>query len=66
MRKSQTPPIRWSWLAALLTGSAVTLLGVLRGLDPDDIVMRTTVATSVVGFVVSFLSSIARFVSHEG
>lgn len=36
-------------LVALLGASAVTLTGVIRGLDPDMILMRASVAAVVLG-----------------
>lgn len=40
-------------LVGLLTASTVTLVGVVRGIDPDAILLRAVVAACVMGVTVS-------------
>ena len=44
----------WGLIAATLMGSMVTLIGVIRGIDPSMVLQRVAVAASVTGIVVMF------------
>ncbi len=50
----------WGGVAALLTGSLVTLIGVLNGVEPATILLRAFAAGVLLGGLASVASSIVR------
>jgi hypothetical protein len=58
-----TPGNTWPWgrIAAALTSCLVTLIGVVRDLDPDVILWRAFVASLLMGMLVS----VGRYVINQ-
>ncbi len=54
----------WGAVVALAVACAVTLVGVLRGMDPDVILLRAFSAAVACGVVISLAASIVRWLSH--
>lgn len=64
--KRKTPKTPLGWVAGLLTACGVTLLGVIRGLDPDVILLRASCAALVIGVVVTVAVWIAASLAVSG
>ena len=58
--KSQSDQSPWGRVAGLLTACAVTLVGVMSGLDPHVILIRAAISSLVVGVVVAVGVSLVR------
>lgn len=54
------PPGPWGSVAALLAGCLVTLIGVIRGVDPDVILLRAVVAAVVLGVLATLAGSLVN------
>ena len=50
----------WGSVSALLASCVVTLVGVLRGIDPDVILVRAIAGAAVAGSVVAVASCIVH------
>jgi hypothetical protein len=57
-------PRNWGAACAVLTASAVTLIGIVIGLEPETILLRTTVSGAAVGIVVSLTARFCHSVAH--
>lgn len=54
------PRPAWGLAAGLLTGCAVTLLGVMLQLEPETILLRSVLGGAVAGMLVSVITSSLR------
>ncbi len=52
--QTASEPRPWGVLAATLMGAFVTLIGVVRGIEPLIVLQRVAVAATVTGIVVMF------------
>jgi hypothetical protein len=57
---SPTSPPPWGGIAGLLMACLVTLVGVVRGLDPDVILIRATVGGVLLGVLAAVASAILK------
>jgi len=64
--KRKTPKTPLGYIAGLLAACLVTLMGVIRGLDPDVILFRAFCATLVIGLVVTMAARIAASLVMPG
>lgn len=52
-------------VAAILAGCAVTLIGVLKGLDPDVILWRASISALVIGLTAAIVTRLFARVLDE-
>jgi hypothetical protein len=55
----------WGRLSGLLAAAAAMLIGVVRNLNPDVILMRAVVSGVVVGMVVGLLSRFLQRIAED-
>lgn len=58
--KSRPPGRPWGSAIGLLAGCSVALAGIVLGLEPETVALRSIVGGVVVGFVVSVSCSLVR------
>lgn len=61
----ETPDQPWGRLSGLLAAAGAMLIGVLRNLNPDVIVLRAIVSGTVVGIVVGLLTRLLRRLAED-
>jgi len=55
----------WGRFSGLLAAAAAMLIGVLRNLNPDVILVRSIIAGIAVGTVVNVLSQVLRRIAED-
>ena len=55
----------WGRMSGLLAAAGAMLIGVLRNLNPDVILVRALIAGAVVGTVVSLLTQVLRRIAED-
>ncbi|MBL8848978.1 MAG: hypothetical protein JNG89_04810 [Planctomycetaceae bacterium] len=55
----------WGRLSGLLAAAGAMLIGVLRNLNPDVILIRAIIAGIVVGSVVNVLNQVLRRIAED-
>ncbi|HZT79871.1 MAG TPA: hypothetical protein VFA26_06605 [Gemmataceae bacterium] len=62
MGEKQTPGagLPWGKIAAVLGGAGVTVIGVVRGLDPEVILFRAVVSAALLGAAGAALGFVAN------
>lgn len=58
-------PQPWGRMLGLLAASAAMLIGVVRDLNPDVIVVRALVAGVIIGAVAGVLTRVLTSISHD-
>lgn len=55
----------WGRVAACLTASAVTLIGIWNALDPEVILLRAVIASLIIGVFVSVVVGLIRLMLSQ-